>query len=238
MKARKIGVLGAVLCAGGLLLATGCESGAAYQIDAQQARINDLEREKGQLEADLRAMQQAADAARNRALELEKALADARRQLAEQPETVQAPPNWQGSGPIMWTDIAEDILFDSGKADLKPSGRQRLHQVVEEIRANFPDRLIWVVGHTDTDPIRHTAHLWKDNLDLSLERGRVVAKELMSLGITAKDVIAGGQGEVNPVAPNDSKENKARNRRVQIIAVARPAQSEPAGEGVASSSGG
>ena len=50
----------------------------------------------------------------------------------------------------------------------------------------------------------------------------MVALELLALGVDAKRVIAGGQGESNPIVPNDTKTNKAKNRRVQIFAVLRP----------------
>ena len=77
-------------------------------------------------------------------------------------------------------------------------------------------------GHTDTDPIIKTKKLFENNLALSLKRGYVVAQELKGMGIEPKQLIAGGQGESNPIAPNDTKSNKSMNRRVQILAVARP----------------
>jgi chemotaxis protein MotB len=222
---RMTGLVGVSLCALAAL-ATGCESGTAYQIDAQQERIATLEKEKGQLEADLRAMRMAADAARNRAMELDRELADARRRLAERPEPTvieRMPTGWQGDAAIAWTNIADDILFDSGKATLKNSGRAKLDEVAREIATSFADRSIWVVGHTDTDPIKHSAAQFKDNLDLSQERGATVFRELMKHGLSPTDMVAGGQGEYNPLASNDSKEGKAKNRRVQIIAIAKPA---------------
>ncbi len=221
---RTTGLIGVSLCALAAGLATGCESGTAYQIDAQQERIAALEKEKGQLEADLRAMRMAADAARNRAMELDRELAEARRLLAEKPEMEVAslPPNWEGNSAIAWTNIAEDILFDSGKANLKATGKQKIGEVTAQIRDRFPNHSIWIVGHTDNDPIMRTKHLYEDNLELSLKRGHTVFHELRNQGIDPTDMVAGGQGEYNPIASNESKEGKAKNRRVQIIAIARP----------------
>lgn len=205
------------------MLATGCDNGSAMQIQAQQDRIYALEAANSQLDADLRAARMASDAARNRALELESDLAAARQALADQPEpTPVALANWQGGGAIVWTDVANDILFDSGQTTLKKAGKQRLQEIVAQILDNFPDRIIWVVGHTDTDPINKTKRLYKDNLQLSQRRGYVVAQELRGMGIEPKQLIAGGQGEYNPIAPNDTKSNKSKNRRVQILAIARP----------------
>lgn len=226
---RTTGLVGVSLCALAAGLATGCESGTAYQIDAQQERIAALEKEKGQLEADLRAMRLAADAARNRAMELDRELAEARRLLAEKPPTEiveRLPEGWQGNAAIAWTNIADDILFDSGKSALKNTGRAKIDEVARQIASDFGDRSIWIVGHTDTDPIKHSAALFKDNLDLSQERAATVFRELMKLGLTPTDMVAGGQGEYNPLASNESKEGKAKNRRVQIIAIARPDASQ------------
>ena len=205
------------------MLATGCDNGSAMQIQAQQDRIYALEAANSQLDADLRAARMASDAARNRALELESDLAAARQALADQPEpTPVALADWQGGGAIVWTDVANDILFDSGQTTLKKAGKQRLQEIAQQIHDNFPDRIIWVVGHTDTDPINKTKKLYRDNLELSQKRGYVVATELYAMGIDSKRLIAGGQGEFNPIAENDSKTNKARNRRVQILAIAPP----------------
>lgn len=221
---QSCGLAGMALVVLAGVLATGCDSGSAMQIQAQQERIIALENANSLLDADLRASRMAADAARNRALELESDLAAARLALAEKPEplAVDNLPDWQIHGPIAWTDVTEDILFDSGRAVLKPGGKQRLGEISRQILENFPDRIIWVVGHTDSDPIEKTKKIWKDNLDLSQERGRIVALELMGLGIESKRLVAGGQGEFNPVAENDTKANKAKNRRVQILAIARP----------------
>ncbi len=205
------------------MLATGCDNGSAMQIQAQQDRIYALEATNSQLDADLRAARMASDAARNRALELENDLAAARQALADQPEPAPVELlNWQGKGAIVWTDVANDILFDSGQITLKKAGKQRLQEIVAQIQDNFPDRIIWVVGHTDTDPIIKTKRLYENNLALSLKRGYVVAQELRGMGIEPKQLIAGGQGEYNPIAPNDTTSNKSKNRRVQILAVARP----------------
>lgn len=210
---RNVGV-GCVLMAA--LAVTGCNQDR-MQLEAQQARIAQLEQEKNDLQNQLAAALRDARAARDRAAELQRLLDAAGR--AAPTETASG---WMEKDGVAWTNIAEDILFDSGKADLKSSGRSKLQEIVRQIGERYPTRDILVIGHTDTDPILKTKGIWKDNLHLSQWRGRVVALELMAMGIDAKRMIAAGQGEYNPIAPNDNKANKQKNRRVQIVAVNPP----------------
>jgi chemotaxis protein MotB len=207
-----------------VLLATGCQDPKDMQIQALQERVQGLESDNADLESRLAGLMTDHDNANRRALELQRRIDELNRQLAsaqsQQQSTQQG--RWTESGPFAWTDIGSDILFDSGKATLKADGNSIVSQVASEIQSQYGDRSIWVIGHTDSDPIRVTKNLYKDNLELSQERARVVALELQKSGIDPTRVIAGGQGEANPKAPNDTKENKRTNRRVQIVAVARP----------------
>lgn len=203
----------------GALLLSGCgPSPDKLQIEAQQERINQLMAENDDLRSRLARAISDRDAARARAAALEQQVLDLRRQLAEKPPA-EGPAGWEVSGPYAWTTLSTDFLFDSGKATLRPAAREKLQQVVNEIQANFPDKMVWVLGHTDTDPIRVTKHLWTDNLDLSCNRGMTIYRELMKLGLTPDRMMAGGQGEWYPRAANSTKAGKQQNRRVEIIAV-------------------
>ncbi len=197
----------------------GCSDAKDLQIQALQEDLQNCEQQRKDALEQLNLAQRDADTARQRALELQQQVDALRRQLAETPKQEGG---WTVVGPYAWTDIEGDILFDPGKATLKPEARKRLEEVARVIKEKYADRNIWIIGHTDSDPIRRTKHLWKDNLDLSMARAYAVEKELIKLGLDPKRMIAGGQGEYNPRAPNDTKKNKALNRRVQIIAVARP----------------
>ncbi|MCG3125279.1 MAG: hypothetical protein CHACPFDD_00096 [Phycisphaerae bacterium] len=215
------------LLSGVVLLAvtTGCGPDAKQmQIDAQQDRIAELERQKGDLEQRLASSMRDADQARASLAELRRQLDEAQRQLAARPEL---PEGWQGRGAYAWTNLSEDILFDSGKNALKGEGARLVAETARTIQSRFADMDVWVIGHTDTDPIKHSAKLWKDNLDLSQGRAHTVAHELMKLGLEPRTIIAGGQGEFAPLADNASKEGKSRNRRVQIVVVP-PLNSAPA----------
>jgi chemotaxis protein MotB len=210
------------------LLAVGCQNPDKLQLQAQADEITRLNSENTDLRSRLAQAIADRDAARSRAAALERENGDLRGRLAAQ-QPMERIKGWEFSGQYAWTTLSTDFLFDSGKATLRSAARAKLEQVVSDIQAKFPDRDIWVLGHTDTDPINKTKHLWADNLDLSCNRGMTVYRELMKLGITPKRMLAGGQGEYFPRAENSTKASKQENRRVEIIAVpARSATGEPA----------
>lgn len=205
-----------------LLVSVGCSPDAkTMQIQALQERLNELERQNQDLQTRLASAMDDAQRAANRALQLQGTIDDLNRRLADAQAAGPTGQDgrWTTAGPYAWTDVGTDILFDSGKADLKTSGKSTLRQIYQEITEKFPDKDIWVVGHTDSDPINKSKHLWKDNLDLSQGRARAAALELIGMGLDPRRVLAGGQGEWAPKAPNDTKRNKAENRRVRIVAV-------------------
>lgn len=233
MKRWAAGLLGAAA----LLSAVGCQDGRDNQIRALQERLDGALADNANLKAQLDALNRTGGDSASRAIQLQSLLDDANRRMNElqnqlngcqselasaknRPAAPRIEGEWTFAGPYAWQDITEDILFDSGKAQLKSSGKSKLQQVASDLRSKFPGKAYWVIGHTDNDPIRKSD--WKDNLDLSQNRARVVALELISLGITPKEVIAGGQGEWNPRDSNGSAAGKAKNRRVTVMAVDRP----------------
>jgi chemotaxis protein MotB len=216
-----VGVCGVLIA----LFATGCTSPDQIQIETLQKKVQDLDAENANLRERLAKALADRDAARAEARALRQQL-DA---LNQQPME-KGPTGWVGSGPYAWTSLGTDFLFASGQATLRAEGRAKLAQVVSEIQANFPEKSVWVLGHTDTDPIKYTKDKWKDNLDLSANRAMTVYRELMKLGITPERMIAGGQGEFFPRAGNNTKAGKQENRRVEIIVVPpRPAVGTPLG---------
>ncbi|RMF79904.1 MAG: hypothetical protein D6744_08710 [Planctomycetota bacterium] len=230
MKSRRFpSCVGLAALSVGLVL--GCQSATDMQIVELQRQNEELSRKNADLEAQLASAMRDGENARRRALQLQQMLDEANRQLAERgPEVISTlPAGWQGTDSIAWVDVGSDVLFDSGKATFKSGGQAAIREIAATILSDFRDREIWVVGHTDNDPIRVTKNLYKDNLDLSLERAATVARELYKNGVPRAQIVAGGQGEYNPKVPNDSKANKAMNRRVQIIAVKRPNFEPPSG---------
>lgn len=106
--------------------------------------------------------------------------------------------------------LENEVLFDSGKVTLKSASKTRLNRISEIIKREHGGNEVWVVGHTDTDPIRKSK--WKDNWQLSTERSLAVTRYLMTQGVSAKQLVAAGRGEHQPIGSQKSK-----NRRVEII---------------------
>ena len=150
---------------------------------------------------------------------------DLRRQIEEQKKTpAQASGFGEGydvafnaaAGTITVT-LPNAILFDSGKAELKRTTSAELDHIRTVLREKYPGKQIDVVGHTDTDPIKKSKDLWKDNWELSAQRALSVTRYLIARGIDEKIIRAAGCGETRPVVSNATASGKAKNRRVEIV---------------------
>jgi chemotaxis protein MotB len=105
------------------------------------------------------------------------------------------------------------ILFDIGKADLKPGSIYVLHAVGQVLKDMKND--IIVEGHTDNIPI--TGGKYKSNWELSTARAMSVIRYFtMDESLSEERFAAAGYGEYRPVAPNDTEENRGKNRRIEI----------------------
>ena len=110
--------------------------------------------------------------------------------------------------------ILETIMFDLGKAELKSTAYPVLNKIAELIRS-WPNR-VRIEGHTDDLPIK-TAE-FRSNWDLSADRALNVIYYFKNVvGIDVKKMVCQGHGENNPVVPNDSDQNRVKNRRVEIF---------------------
>ena len=112
--------------------------------------------------------------------------------------------------------LGDKILFDPGKTDLKPEGKDALRQVTEVLKS-LPNRNYQIAGHTDNAPIKSAK--FRSNWDLSTARAVEVLNFMVSAGMEPKRVSAAGYAETSPVATNDTPENKAKNRRIEITLV-------------------
>ncbi|MCU0691832.1 MAG: OmpA family protein [Polyangiaceae bacterium] len=116
-----------------------------------------------------------------------------------------------------------DILFDSGKVDLKKEGEAVLAEVAKVIRSDpqLNSRTFQVAGHTDNRPLGGGPY--KDNWGLSLMRARQVLMFLVTPvdqgagGLSPMRWSAAGYGDTDPVASNTSPENMRLNRRVELV---------------------
>lgn len=118
---------------------------------------------------------------------------------------------FDGTGVIV--RIGDDLLFSSGKAAVKRRANPVLDAVIAAFKGKYKD--IFVEGHTDNVPIRSSK--FPSNWELSSSRALNVVKYLNRVGkIKAKNLAAVGHGEHRPLVPNSSRENRAKNRRVEI----------------------
>jgi chemotaxis protein MotB len=134
----------------------------------------------------------------------------------------------------MIISLPGDILFDSGKTELKEEGKNVLREVAKVVRNDqtLLARDFQVAGHTDNKPLKGGPYL--DNWGLSLMRARTVLVFLVTPtdiepsgyganriepggGLPTSRWSAAGYGETDPVAANDSPDNMQKNRRVELI---------------------
>ena len=115
---------------------------------------------------------------------------------------------------LVITFVAE-VLFDSGKADLRKESFSKLDKIVSVIQDVVPDLNVGIEGHTDNEPIKHSA--WKSNWELSSHRALSVLYYLSEHNINPLRLAATGYGEYHPVGSNDTKESRQKNRRVEIV---------------------
>jgi outer membrane protein OmpA-like peptidoglycan-associated protein len=112
-------------------------------------------------------------------------------------------------------DIPSDISFAVGRADIQPNFRSVLDTFAQGLSQN-PTATVTVIGHTDSTGSDAV------NDPLSLNRANSVRNYLADRGIATSRIVTQGRGSHEPIAANDTPENKAKNRRVEIF-VAEPA---------------
>lgn len=116
---------------------------------------------------------------------------------------------------LVITFVAE-VLFDSGKAKVRPEAYASLDKIARVLKENVADRNISIEGHTDNQPIKYSG--WKSNWELSTARSTSVLHYMVDdKNIAPQRVSAVGHGEFKPEASNDTAEGRQKNRRVEII---------------------
>ena len=114
----------------------------------------------------------------------------------------------------MVIELSDNILFDSGRAVLKPEGRDALTQIVGVLNS-IENREFQVAGHTDNIPMRSSR--FASNWDLSATRAVNVARFMIEQGMSAERISAAGYADTMPVASNSEEEGRAQNRRIEIV---------------------
>ena len=116
---------------------------------------------------------------------------------------------------VVYISLADNMLYKSGSYEINSRASQTLSKIAKIIK-DYKDYDVLIEGNTDNVPISKTNI--RNNWDLSALRASSVVQALQNdYGVDPKRLTAGGRGEYNPVATNDTEVGKQRNRRTQII---------------------
>lgn len=116
---------------------------------------------------------------------------------------------------VVFINLSDKMLYESGSYNITSRANEVLGKIAQIVQSR-PDLEVMVEGYTDNVPIS-TACV-KDNWDLSVLRATSVARALQSQhGVDPNRLIAAGRGQYNTLAPNDTAEGRATNRRTRII---------------------
>ena len=116
----------------------------------------------------------------------------------------------------VYVSLSEQLLFKSGSTKVDPKGQEALKKLATVLQEQRDVNVV-VEGHTDNVPIRTGTAGMTDNWDLSALRATEIARLLATSGVSPERVTASGRSQYVPMAPNDSPQNKAMNRRTEII---------------------
>lgn len=155
--------------------------------------------------------------------ELERAQAELEDRLKREIEDQQVKVQMLERGLVI-TFVAE-VLFDSGKDKLRTESLETLGKVSNVLNTTVRDLNVGVEGHTDNVPIKYSG--WKSNWELSSARAlSVVHYFIDEQGVDPRRLSAIGYGEYHPVASNETKEGRQKNRRVEIVILPKAAKQE------------
>ena len=117
-------------------------------------------------------------------------------------------------------NLLNKILFDSGKTAIKPAG-QKVLKSLGDVLGKFPDKALQIAGHTDNVQISsRLIDRFPSNWELSTARATSVVHFLQDkVGLPGERLIAAGYSEYQPIVGNKTSENRAQNRRIQILLV-------------------
>ena len=200
----------------GIFLLSGCtyiqRARRADELEAENAnlkyRITELQKEK------VNAIERVAEQKDKELSELEKAKLELEESLKKEIGEYKAKLSMTERGLVI--TFVSEVFFNSGKDKVKQDGKSALQKVGEVLNKDVPSSDVAVEGCTDNDPIRHSG--WKSNWELSSARALAVLHYLVdACKIKPQRLSANGYGEFRPVAPNDSEQNKQKNRRVEIV---------------------
>jgi flagellar motor protein MotB len=119
-------------------------------------------------------------------------------------------------GDVIRVELPGSQLFEQGSARLRPGAANVIADAATEIRRSYPEQILGIEGHTDSDPV--SGGLFRTNHELSTARAMAVYDVLVSSGRYRPDqLFLVGHGPNHPVVSNATAEGKQRNRRVELV---------------------
>lgn len=116
---------------------------------------------------------------------------------------------------VVYISLSDNMLYKSGSYEISDKAGETLNKIAKIIQ-DYKDYEVLIEGNTDSDPISKPNI--RNNWDLSTLRASSVVQALQNqYGVDPKRLTAGGRGQYNPIADNNTPDGRARNRRTQII---------------------
>ena len=187
------------------------------QLTAADAKIGELQGQVSAAQATAQALQKAKD---DELAQVKKSYEDMTSGLKDQIAAGQVQIT-QLKGKLT-LNMVDQILFDSGKAEIKGDGQKVLDKVGAALNG-IADKDIRIEGHTDNKPISGALQgKYATNWELSTARATAVARYLQDHAkVDPSRLVAAGYGEFRPKTSNDTPEGRAQNRRIEIVLVPR-----------------
>ena len=193
-------------------------------LNSANAMLKAKETELNEKEKNLEALQKDYEAKNKRLEEVNKALAAKQKEVdAIKTKISDALVGFQNKGlqvetkdGKVYVSMEDKLMFASGSWAVSKEGLQAIKELAKILEEN-KDLNISVEGHTDNLAYNGSGNV-KDNWDLSVMRATAIVKEILKAGkIAPERISASGRGEYAPKAPNTTADNRAKNRRTEII---------------------
>ena len=198
----------------------------------EQAKVKELDQQLAEVQAKLTQLESAYGKAKDAKSALEGALAELKKRkeetearIAEFKALLDKFKTLIDAGKLkvriregrMVVELATDIHFPSGSANLSKDGKTAIVEVAELLKS-ISDRKFQVEGHTDNIPLSGKGQ-YRTNWELASARALTVLRTMTDAGLPGERISAASYGDSMPAKPNDSPENQAANRRIEIVVV-------------------
>jgi chemotaxis protein MotB len=194
-------------------------SSLTHQNEVQMQQINDFKDEINVLHKDNEQLKKDAEDKAIALVKKDEKIASLEAGLAGKDTTGVTEGGWEKGLAGDKITVGTDLLFASGRATLRASGKRALENIVRALNGTYAGLPVRVYGYTDSDPIRKSKRLWKDNLDLSANRAMAVTRYLISRGIDKDNIETVAMGATRFSSSNKTRAGKANNRRVEIVVI-------------------